>query len=86
MALVIIGWDQLQDDAQLGRGGTPIAGLHRPNCPKILVDVMLLQLGLACLAQLDHSGIKSPMDLLVEADRTLVVDGGKNTIEVLVIP
>jgi len=30
--------------------------------------------------------LKSPVDLLVETDRALVVDGGKNTIEVLAIP
>lgn len=30
--------------------------------------------------------LKSPASLLVEQDRVLVVDGGKNTIEVLVIP
>ena len=30
--------------------------------------------------------LRSPMDLLVEPDRVLVVDGGKNTIEVLAIP
>ena len=35
-------------------------------------------------AGLEAGQLKSPMDLLVEADRTLVVDGGKNKIEVLV--
>lgn len=35
---------------------------------------------------LDTGQLKSPVDLLVEPDRVLVVDGGKNTIEVLAIP
>lgn len=30
--------------------------------------------------------LKSPVDLIVETDRVLVLDGGKNTIEVLIIP
>jgi len=35
---------------------------------------------------LNAGQLKSPVDLLIETDRVLVVDGGKNTIEVLAIP
>lgn len=35
---------------------------------------------------LDVGQLKSPVDLLVESSRVLVVDGGKNTIEVLALP
>ena len=35
---------------------------------------------------LNTGQLKSPVDLLVESNRVLVVDGGKNTIEVLALP
>ena len=34
----------------------------------------------------DQGQLKGPVDIIVETDRVLVLDGGKNTIEVLAIP